>query len=160
MVRPSCIAQEPAHSNVNVCTLLLPHMIFLLTFWMQFKFRKGEAELAQKLRAARAKRKVLQQVLHDVQSQQKLWSSVVQDQKKMTAQFRQKTQQYTSDVARFQKHLDKDNFDETVSGAHQVVELSCLFITQDVHTHVVIIDDLHNVVSADHIWISCQLLRD
>eukprot|EP00878_Enallax_costatus_P012932 GHUV01013505.1.p1 GENE.GHUV01013505.1~~GHUV01013505.1.p1 ORF type:complete len:260 (+),score=82.80 GHUV01013505.1:335-1114(+) len=87
---------------------------------MYLKFRNGEAELAQKLRTAQAKKKVLQQVLHDVQSQQKLWGAVVQDQKKMTAQFKQKTQQYNSDMARFQKHLDRDNFDETITHAKLV----------------------------------------
>lgn len=82
---------------------------------MQSKLRLGEADVAQKLHLLQAKKKALQQVLHDVQIQQKKWATSVQENKKTAAGYRQKSQQYNSDAAKMQKHLDRENFTEEVS---------------------------------------------
>ena len=82
---------------------------------MQHKLQVDVEALKQKRQAAQGKLKALQQVLHDVQSQQKRWTAAVQDQAKLSAQFRGKNLQYQKQITEYQKCLDKHMFGPQVS---------------------------------------------
>lgn len=90
---------------------------------VQDKLKLDIRELLKQLRKAEAQHKILQQAVQDVETQQKAWASMVQDQKQLAVMHRQKTQQYDNDLTKLDRQLDKDHFrDEVSKQGHQDVQ--------------------------------------
>lgn len=76
----------------------------------QHKLQEGIDSLAQKKAAAQATNQVLQQILQDVQSQQRRLADKVSEQAKTTGQMRVKQQEYCRTQAKYQRRLAANGF--------------------------------------------------
>jgi hypothetical protein len=76
----------------------------------QHKLQQGVESLTLKKAAAQAKAQVLQQVLQDVQSQQRRLADKMSEQAKTTGQMRVKQQEYCRTQAKYQRRLAANGF--------------------------------------------------
>lgn len=81
------------------------------------KLQEGIDSLAQKKAAAQATNQVLQQILQDVQSQQRRLADKVSEQAKTTGQMRVKQQEYCRTQAKYQRRLAANGFTPEITHA-------------------------------------------